>query len=154
MALQLNTTPLLIPKTTEGIYILPYAWFEYGLVEGHLAIEDNAFFDTVQGSMYALAKQEKLPTVMDFGDGNCDVWLMYKPGTQEVNIIARPQQSKDGTWLYSKIKTPDGTVIRYISLDYMLDEPMLEQKEYNRTVIKLLKGCKIKLVRSVWQFNL
>lgn len=154
MAFRLNTTPLHVPRSTEGIYILPYTWFEYGIRHGHLVIEDLSFYDTVQGSMYALAKHEQLPIVCDFGSGDCDVWLMYKPGTQEVNVIAELQKDAEDYYLYTDIVTPQGKIVRYLALEGVLKDNIQDQKDYNRALVQLLKGCRVKLVRSVWKVNL
>lgn len=154
MAFQLITKPRPIPPSLEGIYILPYSWFEYGLTHGHLSVIDLAFYDTVQGSMYALAKQAKLPTVYDFGNGPCDIWLSYEPGTKKVNVIADLQRTEEGKWMYSTIESHYGEDIEYIATEFILSQSMQIQKEYNRSYIQLLKGCKVNLVHSVWKVNL
>lgn len=153
MALKVSAEALApLPDNLDGLYLFPYEWFCYGMKHGHLEIEDLAFYDTIQGSIYLALTSEKAPRVCDV-DENHDyipVWYMYRSGSGEiVSVINR--KVKENEFQVSFIDDPHfRTTIFYCGVRSLSGLSRNDQKTVNNSIIQLFKGCRVKLKHSVW----
>lgn len=137
----------LVPSSLDGLYLLPYSWLKWGLDNGTLEIEDNAFYDTVQGSLYLQLLDEGVYPKVRIDGKVLDVWYVYYPGRGVAFPVCRGPQGSvitelHGTFLKQDVKFTD-------VCDLIVMSPAM-QKTVNNSIIQLMKGCHIKLKRSVW----
>jgi hypothetical protein len=145
--------------TSVNSYLLPYQWLDYGIESGFLQIEDLSFYDSLQGSLYAWAKHEGIPTSyqVQLRNGSfvtVPLWLRTEGEglVQRAGIPLIDSESDDyicKTFDMEFCKLP----VTFIGIDGLAEKSPYEQKSVNNGLIQLMKGCHLKLVHSVWFVN-
>lgn len=141
-----------LPESLEGLYVLPYEWFNYGLGKGHLIIESLDFYDTVQGSMFLTLDIYNCPESFKDEESGIIVpyWYLYRSGSGVISgvydekIISGEHHARLVT--DSHYRFP----VAYVGVQRLSQLPPAQQKLMNESLIQLFKGSKVKLEHSVW----
>lgn len=129
-----------MPDSLVGVYLLPYAWMKYGLEFGYLTIQDNKFYDTVQGAMYL--RCQKIISEFDFA--------VYDPGVPGVIQIIHPSDSRRLRDENFKFTDPYKVAVYPYHIDIIASLTPAGQKTVSNGMIQLLKGCNVKMNQTVW----
>lgn len=140
-------------SSLDGCYLVPYHWMRWAFKNEKICVMDPQGFKSLQMQIYHYAESNRIESHFSSLDtGACDVWLIFKSdGTNnciERLLIPDAPLKKDVSFL----ETRRGS-IPCIRVKNILEAPPLYQIDYNRAILKLLRGCKIRMVNDIWSFD-
>jgi hypothetical protein len=137
-----------VSPSLDGHYLLPYSWLKYGLENNLLEIEDRAFYDTLQGSLYLELLDKQIPTEWEGEHHVYDVWYEIIPGKGEAYPVVTDLCDPNGYSILtgSYVKQP----VHFCNLVELWQKSLADQKTINNSIVQLMKGCRLKLKCSVW----
>lgn len=138
-----------VNSNLDGHYLLPFNWLVYGLEHGLLEIEDSQFYETLQGSIYLELLDSKTVSLFKTKHGHVrDVWFEFYPGDDKVWPVFTDDRRTSGYSVLTGSHLKQS--VHFVNVNDILQMSYSDQKTVNNSIIQLLKGCRIKLVRSIW----
>lgn len=131
---------VVMPDTLVGVYLLPFAWMKYGFHKNYLTVQDNKFYDTVQGAMYL--EVQKVKSDVEFA--------VYNPNEPGVMYVINPSEGQRFRDEHLKFTEPFKVNVYPYNIEAIAELSPAGQKTVNNGLIQLLKGCKVKMNQTVW----